>query len=232
MTVQIPFTAEDRVSCAEICERVPGYSGELHYAFFISLLTQHTFDRMLMLGCYRGRDLCFLLDILRRRFPDRKMTIVGVDKFSNDACGDWAPDRMGMTWEQAGYGLPPSLEEAQKNISVFPNANIVTLVKMDDARFLAETERRFNCFYYDTSHDGPTVDRQLRQTPRIAEGDAILCGDDFTNENNWGVKKVVGRSFTEFTVFAGYVWKSRFQHLKFQVGDFVPQEVAWTGAEL
>lgn len=214
MSVEILFTEEDRAAALAIINRVPGYSGGIQYYFFKTLLLTREFDSMLMLGVYHGLDICFILDILARYHPGRVMHIVGVDKFTDTPCADWPDAVKGKSWKEAGFGQPPSLEGAKKNISAYVGAALVDIVQADDAEFMATTEQRYGCCYYDTSHDAPTLLRQLGQAKRIAEGDAILCGDDWSDQGTWGVQKAVKEAFTSYGVFADYVWRSNVRFLK------------------
>lgn len=166
-----------------------------------------------MLGVYHGRDICFMLDILKRHHPGRHFNIVGVDKFSDTPCDDWAPESKSKTWQEAGYGRPPSLEDAIRNTSPLEDAAKVDLHQARDEDFLLGEAHPFDVIYYDTSHDAETLTRQLRQSRIWMHDQTVLCGDDFRDES-YGVIKTVRGSFNSYTVYYDYLWLARAEHLK------------------
>lgn len=215
--MDVGLTQEDMARCESIASWVPGYSLLLHYAFFKTLLAEHpTIKTMLVLGVYHGRDLAYLLDLLATYHQDREIEIIGVDRFTDAACGDWPDEKKHLTWEEAGYGAAPSLADAQYNLSKFRNAHMVELVQMDDQAFLETTGRKFDCLYFDTSHDANSVTRQLKAAPRVAsQPDTLLCGDDFRPVMlTWGVDKAVKAAFTGYRVYGDWIWLSAVKHLK------------------
>ena len=214
MNTTLEWTDEDAQRVADIAARVPGYSGDLHYKWWRILLHQVAPESLLMLGCYHGRDIAFLLDILHQYHPEHRMRIVGVDKFSNDDCLDWAPQQKGKTWQEAGFGEPPSFEAATRNISAMPGSEMVELVQSRDEDYLARCSETFRVSYLDTDHTGPTVYRQLKQCRRVLSPNGILCGDDYANAGTWGVIDAVRNSFHLHQVFEGYVWNSPVAQLK------------------
>lgn len=205
----VTLTAEDAARCEIITNRIGGWSDGRQYAFFRALL-ELPIKSLLVLGVYHGRDIAFILDILGQYHPSREIRIVGVDRFSPDPCADWPQVKEVRTWEKEIGVPPPNLEIATKNTSD-PR---VRLVQTDDFAFLESTEKKFDAVYLDTAHDFNTVVRQLRQVPRVCEGDAIICGDDFADHYTWGVKSAVGQKFTTYTVFAEWIWVSSLSLLK------------------
>ncbi len=213
-TPLVTLTPEDIGRARAIADRIVGWSGDLHYAFFKHIL-EHVppLTRILMLGVYHGRDIAYIVDILKNYHPGRVIEVVGVDRFSADPCADWAQSKELRTWEQETRGFPPpSFEKATAN-TADPR---VRIIKSDDFNFLDTTEERFDAIYYDTAHDFNTVVRQLRQTPRVCLGDALLCGDDYSDQYTWGVKSAVEKRFTEHTVFGGWIWASSLSMLRTQ----------------
>lgn len=203
------ITPEDATAINHINGRIIGYSNERHYAFFKTLFGVEDIKRVLILGVYHGRDIAYMLDVLARYHPGRQVEIVGVDKFTNDACDDWPADRKALNWAQAGFGTPPSLEGAILNVGAAP----VKLHKAHDSDYLELTEEKFDVVYLDTAHDEKTVSRQLSQVRRVCNPEAILCGDDYSNEGTWGVKKAVEQSFTIHHIFADWIWFSSVEKL-------------------
>ena len=163
-------------------------------------------ESLLMLGVYRGRDIAFILDILHHYHPGRKMRIVGVDKFTNDDCGDWGDHQKGKTWEEAGFGVAPDLDAARANIDAMPGAEMVELVQSRDEDYLARCTEIFSAAYLDTDHTATTVYRQLKQCRRLVAPNGLICGDDYSNAGTWGVVDAVCNSFGAHSVWNGYIW--------------------------
>lgn len=204
------ITQEDRNAIAAISARVPGWSDERQYGFFkVMLADKPELKDLLMLGVYHGRDIAFVLDILARYHPGRVVNITGVDRFSKEKCADW-PDWAG-SWEQLTHGMPaPSFEAATAN-TLSP---LVTLVMMDDVAFLESCEAKYDLAYVDTSHDYESVKKLLQLVRNVCRSDAIVCGDDFSNLNGWGVERAVTESFSQFFLHAGWIWNAHVSLLK------------------
>lgn len=203
---------------AGIMRRVKGYSDGKQYAFFRTLLSLPDVRDVLILGVYHGRDIAFMRDCLVQA-GRTDVRIVGVDKFSDTPCADWPEGSAGKRWEDAGFGEPPTIEGAMNNIGVGTSG--VLLVKCTDEWFLRDTTMQFDAVYLDTSHDHATVARQISQVRRVCRPDAIICGDDYSDESNmpggeWGVKRAVQQAFTRHTVFANWIWISSLNLLKTQ----------------
>ena len=200
-----PTSNGDLDSIAEINARVPGWSDERQYGFFKKLFAENPgiYD-MLMLGVYHGRDLCYIVDILRRYHAGRTMRIIGADRFTAERCADWP--RWVETWEELTHGMPPpNLRAAEKNI----DSDYVELFMRDDVDFLeslARQKSKFDCIYVDTSHDYKSVRAVLQLVPSVGKAGAIICGDDYVEANGWGVVRAVNESFCNITLHAGHIW--------------------------
>jgi hypothetical protein len=198
------MTPEDSRRMEAIRQIVPGYSEGAHYAFFKHLLSCGTIKRLLILGVYHGRDIAYLMDIARAL--GRPLRVVGVDKFSDDFCEDWPQERKSLNWQQAGFGTSPSFEAAQANLGRLGFSQDVTLIKQRDDVFLASCSEKFDAIYIDTSHDYDTVARQLRQTVCLLTEDGLLCGDDYSDQGTWGVKRAISEFVPGHVVFANWIW--------------------------
>lgn len=213
----VPMNMGDVMRCEAICQRIRGYSDGKHYAFFKTLLALPAVKDVLILGVYHGRDIAFMRDVLLHAGRS-DVWIVGVDKFSDTPCADWPVSASGKNWEQAGFGVAPTLQAASANLGCNEPGPVI-LVESDDASFLHSTDRRFDAVYLDTSHDYETVMRQLRQVRRVCRPGAIICGDDYSDVSNaagghWGVRKAVSESFLTHSVFAEWIWVSGLELLK------------------
>ena len=208
----VALSQQDEARCAAIMSRVRGYSDGKHYAFFKALLARPEVKDVLILGVYHGRDIAFMRDCLLSA-GRIDVWIVGVDKFSDTPCADWPAGSIGKSWQDAGFGPPPDIEQARRNCGA-ETSGPVLLSESDDERFLAHTEGKFDAVYLDTSHDFATVNRQLKQVRRVCKPSAIICGDDYSDRGTWGVKRAVTASFNQHTVFAGWIWASGNELLK------------------
>lgn len=208
------ITYDDIQAINGINARIVGYSNAKHYGFFKALFANEDIQSLLILGVYHGRDIAFMLSVLERYCANRGVQIVGVDKFTDTACADWPEQKHAMNWAQAGFGRAPAFETALRNVQ-HPN---VRLIKSTDSEYLANTPRKFDVIYLDTSHDHETVSRQFRQIKRIANPGAVICGDDYSDESNaggsWGVKRAVTEAFAHHGVFADWIWFARVEDLK------------------
>lgn len=201
------FTLEDSDAIKAISSRIPGWSGAVQYLFFKSLLADRlNLKRLLMLGVYHGRDIAFILDILTRYHPGREMTITGVDKFNAEPCDDWPQEKRGMTWEQAFNCPPPDHQSAISNTRSNLWQHHVSIWKMDDVTYLHGKCTPHDCVYLDTSHDYETVKRQLEKVPSMLAPGGIICGDDYSDEGQWGVKRAVSQALPTHSVFRGWIW--------------------------
>jgi predicted O-methyltransferase YrrM len=203
-TPSLRLDAQDLERLAEMCRCIPGYSDARHFQFFRHLLASTHIETILILGVYFGRDIAFLLEAARR--ANRRVTITGVDKFSDDACADWPEEKRGHTWEQAGFGAAPSLQAATAHINPFRAGAAVNLVRQHDETFLAETDARYDLIYLDTSHDYETVMRQMRQATQRLTRNGVLAGDDYSDAGTWGVRRAVTEAAPGHTVFSGWIW--------------------------
>ncbi len=198
------FDQQDQDRMTEIAATVRGYSDARHYAFFRTMFACTEIRTVLLLGVYFGRDTVFMLETARR--SGRTLSITAVDKFSNDACDDWPADKKDRTWEEAGFGPPPTLDAARANIDRFRGDTVVNVIQQHDDTFMAACQQRFDLIYIDTSHDYDTVRRQLRQArPLVADG-GLLAGDDYSDEGTWGVRRALRDAAPGHAVFAGWIW--------------------------
>jgi len=198
------LTPEDVRRMEGIRQTVPGYSEVGHYAFFKHLLACAPIKRLLILGVYHGRDIAYLMDIARAL--GRPLQVVGVDKFSDDFCEDWPKERKSLNWQQAGFGASPSFEAAQAHLARLGFSESVTLIKQHDEVFLASCADHFDAIYIDTSHDYNTVARQIRQTVGLLTDDGRLCGDDYSDQGTWGVKRALTEFAPGHVVFTNWIW--------------------------
>ncbi len=205
------FDDLDHQRMTEVCAAVRGYSDARHYGFFRTLFAQAEIERVLLLGVYFGRDIIFMLDAARRAC--RQISITGVDKFSDDACADWPSDRLGCSWEQAGFGTAPSLAAAQHTIATFGGGAEVRLIRQHDEAFLEGCTDRFDLIYLDTAHDAATVRRQLRQAAPLLAPGGVLAGDDYSDQGTWGVRSALSEVAPGHAVFAGWIWVAAREHL-------------------
>jgi hypothetical protein len=198
------LTPEDMRRMESIRRTIPGYSEGAHYAFFKHLIACTDIKRLLILGVYHGRDIAYLMDVARALA--RPLQVVGVDKFSDDFCADWPKERQSLNWQQAGFGAPPSFEGAKAHIERLGFAESVTVIRQRDEVYLASCNERFDAIYIDTSHDYDTVARQIRQAAALLSADGLICGDDYSDQGTWGVKRAVAGLVPGHLIFANWIW--------------------------
>jgi hypothetical protein len=198
------MTADDTRRMDSIRRTIPGYSEVAHYAFFKHLLGHANIRTLLILGVYHGRDIAYIMDIARAL--GRPLRVTGVDKFSDDFCADWPKERRSLNWQQAGFGVPPSFEAAKVHLARLGFVDGVTVISQRDETFLATCTERFDAIYIDTSHDYDTVARQIQQAAGLLTDDGLICGDDYSDQGTWGVKRAVSELVPGHVIFANWIW--------------------------
>lgn len=199
----------DKHRVAVINGDIPGWSGYAQYGFFKAMFDAYRIERLLMLGVYHGRDLGYCMDILRRLHPEKAVTLVGVDKFSDTPCADWPEEKKSADWKTAGFGLPPDYDTAKKNLAAFEGwkAKLV-LIHSEDEKYLLEHAGDFDAVYCDTSHDFDSISRQIKQCTRAGfiRAGGVICGDDYLERPEWGVIKAVDELLPARVIVEGCIW--------------------------
>lgn len=183
-----------------------GWTDAKHWNFQRELLTAVPgIRKVCMLGVYMGRDTAYMAAHMAHLRPDGHH-IDAVDLFSDEPCADWAPEKRGLTWEQAGFGPAPVMEKVQGNLSLLGLDANVTLHRQDATAFLKNSTELYDLIYIDTSHDYETTrDTILAALPRLTPT-GIVAGDDYSDEGTWGVKRAVTELCPEHRVFMGWIW--------------------------
>lgn len=190
-----------------------GYSRRAHWNFFKTVLSDPRIKRVCVLGVYKGRDLGYMAAILRN-LGRADVTLVGVDKFENKYCDDWPEPLRGLTWQQAGFGEPPDLEEARGNLRTLGLDANVQLHRDVAEHFLEATGDRFDFIYIDTAHDYESTVALIELAMVRLEPGGLVGGDDFSDKGTWGVARAVKDSFENFQVFSNWIWLARGSHSK------------------
>ena len=195
------FSSLHRMSA--IVNKIPGYGTIKQFSFFNFIISQIQPKRILLIGVYRGRDTCFLLEAARHH--QLEINFTGVDKFSDDFCDDWPEELKQKTWEQAGFGTAPSIEDTKQNLCKF-GFNDVNLIEMRDEEFLSTDTNIYDFIYLDTSHDYNSVRRQIKKALRLSHPNTIISGDDYSDAGTWGVKKAVEEGTFEHGLYLDWIW--------------------------
>lgn len=225
---EIIVTREDAARAYAIAQRIPGYSGTAHYGFFKWAITANPdLLDILILGVYFGRDIAFMLDVIRHYCPDRAITITAVDKFRDTPCTDWgaAAQEAQLSWKDAGFGMAPSMDAAMA--CIIPHLSEHTTVDIiceEHAAYLAATPIVFDLIYQDGAHDYPSVSAQHRAFTRLCRSpETLVCGDDYSDAGTWGVKRAVSESFKEVMLFDKWIWCGRSGDMRDQAHAAQPQ---------
>ncbi len=206
----------DAARVGAINAAIPGWSDVKQYAFFKGVLADYKIRDVLVLGVYMGRDIAYMMDIATRYYPTRPLWIIGVDKFNGGSCADWPEEKRALTWQAAGFGAPPDIEQARSNLAPFQSFFHLQaeLHAADDAEFLEKRTAPYDFIYLDTDHTAQTVTRQLQQIQGVTREHTIIAGDDYSDAGTWGVKRAVTEGFREHKVFANWIWYSNRSELK------------------
>jgi hypothetical protein len=185
-----------------------GYSRRAHWNFFKTVLSDPGVTRVCVLGVYKGRDLGYMAAILHQ-LGRTDVRLVGVDKFEDKYCDDWPDQLRAMTWQQAGFGEPPDLEEARGNLRRLGLDSDVHLHRDLAENFLATTRDTFDFIYIDTAHDYASTLALIELAVRRLRPAGLVGGDDFSDDGTWGVASAVKDSFDDFQVFSNWIWLAR-----------------------
>lgn len=210
----LPF--DELQAVQSICDAIPGWSDFRHYVFFREVISAQVAagfsPSLFMAGVYQGRDLAFVLEVLRRHQPGRPFRIVAADLFSTEACADWPAHLRGKSWKDAGFGQAPSLELARKNLAPYldPVGHRVglELIQGNSVQVMrAWRGERFGFVYLDTSHDEKTVADEIEAAAGLIAFPGFLAGDDYSDAGTWGVQRAVRARFgSRHDVFASWIW--------------------------
>ncbi len=182
----------------------PGYSWNSHWHFFHRLLSGGTIRDIAILGVYRGRDIAYMSHALRSSGL-RDYRITGIDRFSEGPGEDWPDEKRNLTWEEAGYGRPPNLAAARRNLERAGYLDNVTLIQ-GEAEELVRTKGDYDFIYIDICHDYDTTAKAIRLAADKARPNAIIGGDDFSDEGTWGVASAVKDRFRRYDLFDNWIW--------------------------
>lgn len=212
---------------ARIDAACPGWSDARHWEFFKNILDPEGFSvtyhggglihgpikHVCLCGVYQGRDIAYM------KYHRPSLEITGVDLFSDKAMADWPVEKRGMTWQEAGFGEPPSRARVKKNLDAVMDpmsCNGLALLERDAAPFLREVKsplrEAFDLIYIDTSHDYETTRDTIAAA--VSTGCGLIAGDDYADGQQWGVKRAVQEAFTEHQVFGDWIWLAEARHYK------------------
>jgi len=191
---------------------IPGYSDGKHWRFFHRLLKSGNIRFIAIMGVYQGRDIAYMVRALESGGV-KDFHITGFDRFADVAGEDWPAEKKGMTWEEAGFGPAPTLENARsklQNAGMFSN---VTLIKGDADEILV-TDEKFDFIYIDISHDYESTIHAIDLAIAKAKPSTIIGGDDFSDQDTWGVKRGVEAKFKRYELSEGWIWSATMSDLK------------------
>lgn len=183
-----------------------GWSGPMHWLWQKQLFSQITrIHKVCILGVYFGRDTAYAAALLEAYRGD-DFHITAVDLFSEAPCEDWPEELKDRSWEDAGFGPAPTLEQTRQNLEALGLDKHVSLVRADGVAFLEETSETFDLIYIDTSHDYQTTrDTIAAALPRLG-ATGILAGDDYEVNPEWGVRDAVREACGTERVIGNQIW--------------------------
>ena len=182
-----------------------GWSGKSHWKFFHEVFTELPIHDVCIAGVYLGRDIAYIRDALERARRD-DVKIVGVDLFDDVPGADWEESQRDLTWEEAGFGEPPSLEAARANLAKLGFDRGVELHQSSAVDFLRARPESFDLVYIDISHDYESTRDAIQAAMTAVRPTGFLCGDDYSDEGTWGVKRGVLEAFEKPRVFDDWIW--------------------------
>jgi hypothetical protein len=166
-----------------------------------------------VLGVYLGRDIAYLRDAFREEGRE-DVRIVGVDLFADVPGADWPDEKRHLSWAQAGFGSAPSLEVARRNLAELGLDGGVTLNQANAIEFLEQHPRAFDLVYIDIAHDYASTRDAIRASLKGLRPAGILCGDDYSDQGTWGVKRAVDEACAAVHVFSSWIWLARAEEVR------------------
>jgi hypothetical protein len=185
----------------------PGYSWVSHWNFFHRLMTGGAIRSIAILGVYLGRDIAYMSHALRSA-GIRDYHITGIDRFADRPGEDWPQEKRALSWEDAGYGHPPTLVDARANLGVLGYLDNVTLIR-GEAEELLGTHGRYDFIYIDICHDHASTAKAIRLASAKIYPTGIIGGDDYSDKGTWGVPSAVKEMFARYDVFDEWIWSAR-----------------------
>ncbi len=195
---------------AEIDAICPGWSDVKQWRFFESLVKElPAASNVLMLGVFNGRDMAYILEHAKAKV--KNVGVHGVDLFDDVPGDDWNVEDMGKTWMQAQGIEPPSISKTNKNLIECGASELnFRLLKHSHLEFFSTwLIGKFDAIYIDLSHDYQTTAEAIILSKRFLVPGGTLCGDDYSNEGTWGVKRAVDELCPHADIHDGWIWSKR-----------------------
>lgn len=200
----LALSGEDEALVSLINEKIIGYSSNPNWHYFDVVLANPDIKDICIFGVYHGRDCAYLSSILKKH--NRQVTVTGVDKFRDVYGDDWPDELRDKSWEQAGYGKPPSIQQTRSNLTEYGN---IELVQDTAQHYLQTTEKMFDFIYIDVSHDYQTTMEVIKYSIPKLRTEGIIGGDDYEDSGNCKVKNAVKDSFKSHLVYHNWFWLAR-----------------------
>ena len=159
----------------QIFAQCPGWSGNVHVEFFSRIARDPNVKSACIAGVYCGRDMALLWHAGLE--AGTRISITGVDLFSDAPCADWRPEDIGKTWQQAHGVDAPTLATAQANLVLL---NVPHHLHQGDAvEYLKGTDKKWDVIFIDVSHDLKTTQDMITQAFIHLNYGGIIAGDDY-----------------------------------------------------
>ncbi len=71
---------------------------------------------------------------------------------------------------------------------------------------LADHPQSFDLVYIDISHDYESTRDAIAAAMKAIRPSGFLCGDDYSNQATWGVKRGVDEAFAKPRVHGNWIW--------------------------
>ena len=143
------------------------------------------------LGCYKGRSLCSVADIIKRK----KLNVYAVDIFTGTA--------------SEGHFEDNYLEEFLNNLrrfDIFGQCEIFEMTTDQASEMFTEANIRCDLIFIDADHQYSAIKQDIENwLPKVKEHGTISGHDYGTHE---GIGKAVNEKWSNVRV-AGYIWSKR-----------------------
>ena len=196
----------------------PGWSGRAQWNLFREVFSRKkNFNYLALLGVYRGRDLAYMCEALKHNKNDN-FKIYAIDLFEQDVPFVIRDGK--KVWQQDHSLELPSLNNSKKIIKHLGFSKNVEFIK-GDFSLLAKINDKLDFSYIDIAHDYQSTKDAIDLSIRVGSSDMLIFGDDYgegyTVDTQWGVKKAVQDSFSQFKVHYNWIWESERKFYKKEI---------------
>lgn len=188
--------------CYEINQTIPGRADTINFVAYRELICKSDIRKVLVIGTYMGRDIAYLMALAKH--ANVQIELVGMDRFTDEPCADWPEEKKTLSWEMAGYGPSPDINETMRYLNDYGVTANIRLIKGRDEEYLVSCSEDFDLIVLDTALDYNTIKRQIACSKKLLRPQGYLVGSGYLGVN--GVRAALSESFKSYWLVENDVW--------------------------